>query len=1168
MQLKKIKLCGFKSFVDEITIPIEGCLTAIVGPNGCGKSNIIDAIRWVMGESSAKHLRGGSMADVIFNGSATRKAVNTASVELVFDNSDGKIGGAYAHQPTLAIKRQVSREGTSLYSLNGSRCRRKEITDLFLGTGLGARSYAIIEQGTISRIVEAKPDDLRVHIEEAAGISKYKERRHETETRMRHTRENLERLTDLRDEMAKQLKHLQKQAAKAEKYTALTQQQQRYKLELLAMRWQQHHRQDLQLAKKLQAISDEQQRLSLLQQQRQQQLAVKKAEQQQLQQQIGLTQQAHYQLETEIVRLQQLIAHNKKNQLETGVEIKRLQQTAIKTLTDYQQELTLVKTLAQQLQENQAALLIAEQVKQQTHQTQQQLATQQATWQQQWDGYRDEAAQQQQLQQLQQLKITQLNRQNQQIQLRLGALQQQRSELSSTQLSTDTADLEQSLSTLKQQLTTQSKQLKTTQQQQQQQKQQLKSTAQTLHQQQTTLHNLNGKITALTLLQQHASAKDNKKLTTWLDTRQLTNSPQLLSLLTVETGWENALEIVLGSTLHALCIEKINHLFTDLERLADSSLVLIENKPCPALSTTQLPLLIDKITTTVDLTSLLTGIYCAIDLAEAHGLIPQLAAHESIITRQGIWLGSHWLKLSATDSSHSGVLQREQQLRLLKRQQHTSEQQIQQQTKHTTQLEQALQQNELDIESMRDQEQLLTLKVATQTTQISANQAKLVQQQQRLQQIDTEINGLHDDTTTDTAQLADAEKVSHQLQTALKKLATEKNSLQLQQQHLQQQSPSIEQATAQATQQLHHLQAQSESLIVAQKAAEKHSESLQQQQHQSKVHLEGLQRKHQSTTQPLNDEKISLEKLTLKKSTLTARLRTQNEQQLPLATAITTLKQTTTALQQQQTEQQARLEKLRFEQQETQVRQQTIREQLDELAANLDDVLKQLTSDSKIDKWKQSLKEISDKIERLGTINLTALDEFNTQSSRKALLDEQHQDLITALATLAEAIEKIDQETRLRFKATFDKINKGLQEKFPKLFGGGQAYLTLTEPKILESGVNIIARPPGKKNSSIHLLSGGEKALTAVALVFSIFELNPAPFCLLDEVDAPLDDANVGRFSKLVKEMAQSVQFLFISHNKVTMEIAEQLTGVTMKEAGVSRIVAVNINEAVQWAKN
>jgi chromosome segregation protein len=1168
MKLEKIKLSGFKSFVDQVTIPIEGNLIAIVGPNGCGKSNIIDAIRWVMGESSAKHLRGASMADVVFNGSATRKPVSTASVELVFDNSEGKVGGEYAEYTKLAIKRQISRDGPSVYFLNGTRCRRKDITDLFLGTGLGARSYAIIEQGTISRIVEAKPDDLRGHIEEAAGISKYKERRHETETRMRHTHENLERLTDLRNEISQQLNHLQKQANKAEKYTTLKKQQRLYKLELLAMHWNQQHLLDKKLDEKLQQVACEHNRLFLLHREHEKAIGDKRCQQKQQQQQIDSTQKKFYQLNTETVKLQQIIENNERSLQETQLEIERLQESSKTALNKYQQECVLLDDFKQQLIQTQENLVLAEEVKEQTLEQQQKLEQQQSNWQQQWEHYRHNEGQQRQQIQLQQLKISQLTHQSQQLQSRLEKLHQERGQLSVTQLQLDINNLEQSIAFIEQQSDKLQQQLTTCQQQSAQHLQQLKNSQQILHKNQATLHTINGKITSLELLQQHAMEQDKAQLTAWLTENQLIEQPRLFEFLEVETGWEAALEIVLAQSLHAVCIDNINNIIPQLSSLNDHALALFENKPLlvnhPVLA---LPSLLEKINAPFDLAGLLTGIYCANNVDEARTLIEKLNPHESIITPEGTWLGRDWLTIAAKNSRNTGVLQREKQLRTLKQQQNHTQKEIHKRQQIVIDLDVTLKQLESKIENLRSQEKSLNSQASIEKSQISANQAKFEQQQYRLQHINTEIEELEFTLTDETEQLVEMEILMQEAVEVLKNLSTKKETLETEQQQLQQQNEQVTDAVMQANQQFHNFKSQLESLTVAKKAAEKHRESLQQQQNQSQLRINSLQAKRETALTPLDDERIKLEQLTIQKLALDAVLIEQRQQQQVTEVEINHLDKALSTTQQQMLMQKEALDKQRFEQQETQVRQQTFIEQLKELEADVETVLKNLTEGAELQQWKKLLGEVSAKIERLGSINLTAIDEFKSQSTRKSFLDEQHNDLTEALNVLLEAIEKIDKETRLRFKATFDRINTGLQEKFPKLFGGGQAYLELTEQNLLESGVNIIAKPPGKKNSSIHLLSGGEKALTAIALVFSIFELNPAPFCLLDEVDAPLDDANVGRFSKMVEQMSESVQFLFISHNKVTMEIAQQLTGVTMKEAGVSRMVAVNIENAVELAE-
>jgi chromosome segregation protein len=677
MKLEKIKLSGFKSFVDQTVIPIGRTITAIVGPNGCGKSNIIDAVRWVMGESSAKHLRGGNMADVIFNGCATRKPVSVATVELIFDNSAGKIGGEYSQYAKLAIKRQVSRDGQSLYSLNGNRCRRKDITDLFLGTGLGSRSYAIIEQGTISRMVEAKPDELRVHIEEAAGISKYKERRHETQNHISHTRENLQRLTDLRLEVATQVKQLQKQAEKAEKYVALKKQQRLLKLQLTALRWQAHQQLAEQLQAKLRTLMAEQERLQAVRKTSEDHLQQQRSEQKIQQQQLDATQVQFYQSTAKVAQLAQTIEHEQQNSQQFSYEINQLQQQLEIDSHEYQQELTQLEELKQHYLRIEQELQTAQHQQQQAIAAQQQGQQQQAAWQQQWQLHQSEAARQQTAVQVQQANIHQLQLHSQQLQIRLAKSQQEWKSLSATDLSLEIEELAETIALVDQQKQTVSEQRLRLQQQMQRQTEQVKQLHPQLHNLRSQLQTLTGKMTSLELLQQHALGNDKKNRQAWLKQQHLENQPPLAAFLQVETGWEQAVEIVLGDYLAALCVDSFSAVAEHVSALDNESLVLFETSPPPAKPPAlSLPRLLDKINSAWDLSSLLAGVYCVESLSTAQQLRKQLKANESIMTMDGIWLGSHWLKLSAAHDHRRGVLQREQQLRELKHQQQAVDLQI------------------------------------------------------------------------------------------------------------------------------------------------------------------------------------------------------------------------------------------------------------------------------------------------------------------------------------------------------------------------------------------------------------------------------------------------------------------------------------------------------------
>jgi chromosome segregation protein len=1169
MKLEKIKLSGFKSFVDQTVIPITGNLTAIVGPNGCGKSNIIDAVRWVMGESSAKHLRGGSMADVIFNGSSGRKPVSTASVELVFDNSEGKLGGEYAQYDTIAIKRQVSRDGQSLYMLNGSRCRRKDITDIFLGTGLGSRSYAIIEQGTISRMVEAKPEDLRIHIEEAAGISKYKERRHETEARMKHTRENLERLNDLREEVEKQLKHLQKQAEKAEKYTELKKQERQFRLELLAMRWNAYHQAAQQLEIKLQAVAAEHNRLFVQLRDINNSLEDKRVEHKVQQQHTASSQGEYYQVVAEVSGLEQAIKHNEMSHEETRLEINRSRQQADQALSELQADVQQLEEIRQALEESEEALIVAEERQDEVLHLQQESQHQRTSWQQQWEAYRTESAKYKEQAEVHRVKTGQLESQSRQLQIRLDKLHGERDELSASQLQTDIETLDAGIELIESQRADLQSQLEQLHQQIREQRQQVKVLHDELHARRSEMHGVKGKITSLELLQQHAMGKDNKNLTAWLAQMNLADSQRLAEFLEVESGWETAVETVLGGYLEAICIDSADAVMPGLPHLANESLTLVETSLRSSAEAGAPPTqLLGKVKAPWDLSDLLSGVYCADTAEAARTLSTRLKPYESVITPDGTWFGPGWLKIIRAKDSKTGVLQREKELRLLKHRQEELQFEIEGFEDQLETTEASLKEAEVNRESMQRQDSSLGSELSLKNAEFSAYSARWEHQQRRLAQVHQEIDDIVHETTENAALIAESRLLREEAEQALATLDQERQSLEALNQELQSRQHEAEQSVHEARQQVYSIKAQVESLKSSENLTARQIERLQVQHQQAVERIGELEKKLQQTLAPLDQEKQQLEQLYSSKDRLEADLKTQRQAQDELELVITHLSEEQVRVQRALESEKEALDKIRFELQESKVRQQTVNEQLKEIDADAEQVLKNLSEQAEEQSWKRRVDDLTAQIERLGTINLTAIEEYKAQSERMDFLNEQHADLIEALQTLDQAISKIDKESRLRFKETFDKINGGLQEKFPKLFGGGQAYLELTEQDLLESGVNIIARPPGKKNSSIHLLSGGEKALTAVALVFSIFELNPAPFCLLDEVDAPLDDANVGRFSRMVEEMSASVQFLYISHNKATMEIAKQLAGVTMKEPGVSRMVAVDIEEAVSLAEN
>jgi chromosome segregation protein len=1152
-----------------------------------------------MGESSAKHLRGGNMADVIFNGSSGRKPVSTASVELVFNNSEGKLGGEYAQYDTIAIKRQVSRDGQSLFMLNGAKCRRKDITDLFLGTGLGSRSYAIIEQGTISRMVEAKPEDLRLHIEEAAGISKYKERRVETETRMKHTRENLERLNDLREEVDKQLKHLQKQAEKAEKYTLLKKQERQFKLELLGLRWNAYQHTAETLETTLHEVAAEHNRLFMQVRDLDTAITGQRTSHKFQQQQFNQIQGDYYTVSADVGRLEQAIAHQHNSHQQTVQDIQRTRQQIEQLHQEIAVDAETLASLRHDLLIAEGALDATQDRQDDCLDKQQDMQQQRLLWQHQWDRYRTESSKYREQAEIQRLKTEQLGNQNRQLHSRLEKLLHEREELSVNDVSGDIAELDESIQTMAFERENLHTQLEQQQHFIREHRQQAKTAQEDLNVRRAELHSINGQITSLELLQQHAMGKANGNLQDWLTASGLGNSQRLAEFLEVQTGWEKAVETVLGNTLEAVCVGAITPLTGNLANVDDSLMLFAVTAVAAAdnkgngNSAIAAQRLQDKISAPSALGSLLAGVYCAADLTEALDLSKQLHAHESIVTPDGIWLGVDWLKISRIQDSKTGLLQREKTLRTLKQRQVIVQEDIDHLAGRQEAGELALKTAEQQREYLQQQLNLVNGEWSQKNAQLSAQSARFEQQQRRLQQIQQDVDSIREEVTENSERLAEVAMLQEAAESVLFEQDSQRGQLEALDQHLQQQQRQLDNAVNEARQQVFDSKTKLENLRALALATDKQRTRSQDQLSKAQGYLDELEQKARQTLSPLDTEKQLLAQKTEEKQCLETQLKSQRQIQDDSEAKIVQLSEDHTRSQRVLEKQKERLDGLRFELQENQVRQQTINEQLGEMMADVRQILLALPADADELCWKKTADDITVQIERLGTINLSAIEEYQAQSERMKFLNEQHADLSEALQTLDQAISKIDQESRLRFKETFDKINSGLQEKFPKLFGGGQAYLELVDngkeayplghkggrtptvvdtggvagQNLLEAGVNIIARPPGKRNSSIHLLSGGEKALTAVALVFAIFELNPAPFCLLDEVDAPLDDANVGRFSKMVEAMSETVQFLYISHNKVTMEIAKQLAGVTMKEPGVSRMVSVDIEEAVSLAE-
>ncbi|MGB4246916.1 MAG: chromosome segregation protein SMC [Pseudohongiellaceae bacterium] len=1168
MRLKCIKLAGFKSFVDPTTVNFPSNLCAVVGPNGCGKSNIIDAVRWVMGESSAKNLRGENMTDVIFNGSGGRKPVGQASIELVFDNSDNRIKGEYAQYSEISIKRKVSRDGQSGYMLNGTKCRRRDITDIFLGTGLGPRSYSIIEQGMVSRLIESRPEDLRIFIEEAAGISKYKERRRETENRIKRTRENLERLTDLRDELGRQLQHLHRQAQAAEKYGEFKQQERAMTAQHNALRWKALND---ELQRKQAVISELEITIeATVAQQRAAEAQIEKhlADNSEFNDQLSEIQGRYYSLGSDIARIEQSIEHHIERVGQLKRDLDETRQGFGLTQGELESDVAKVSALESELRVIEPKLEEAQAVEEESAFALEEAEEKMQQWQHEWDEFNQRAEEPRQIAEVEQSRIQQLEKIVERGLDRKARLQEEKKALGDNPEQDVIDELSIQVSHLEEQLEQHQTSNSELADQIEEERSRVQTIASDLDRARSELQSLKGRHSSLEALQKAALGRNNEGLNRWLQSRNLGQNKRLGESIRVASGYEAAVEAVLGDYLQSICVENISSVETLLQELPAGLLSLVDtgvvsDKPAAAAGRTPLS---GKIESSWDSAALLSGIYVADDLNDALALRGSLVAGESVVTKQGMWLGKSWIRVRKTADEKAGLLERKGEISRLEENIALQQSRVDELVEAQTHSRQALR----DIESRREDVQRQIAQTARQyseqKSQLGARLMKVEQTTLRRERLQHELDELTKQLTIEEENTALARS---NLQAALDTMEQDTER----KEHLLQQRDERREKLDQCRQKARHDKDTSHQLALQQQSLNSQLKSVRDtldrmasQVQRAKERIESLTRQLADSDSPLEMKKAELE-LQLQK-------RLEVEEQLNAAKARADGNEHTLRTLEQQRAQFERVagglrEQLmehRLKSEGDVVKRAALQDQLIESKYDLQTVLANLPEDLDQAACERELEAIGNRIQRLGAINLAAIDEYKQQSERKVYLDSQNDDLERALVTLENAIRKIDKETRTRFKETFDKINAGLQDLFPKVFGGGHAYLDMTGEDLLDTGVAIMARPPGKKNSTIHLLSGGEKAMTAIALVFSIFQLNPSPFCMLDEVDAPLDDANVGRYARLVKEMSEHVQFVFITHNKLTMEMANQLLGVTMHEPGVSRIVDVDIAEAAELA--
>nr|WP_295080202.1 chromosome segregation protein SMC [uncultured Roseateles sp.] len=1169
MRLNSIKLSGFKSFADPTVFQLPGQLVGVVGPNGCGKSNIMDAVRWVLGESKASELRGESMQDVIFNGSGNRKPASRASVELVFANEDGRAGGQWNQFAEIAVKRLLTRDGTSSYFINNQPVRRRDVQDVFLGTGLGPRAYAIIGQGTISRIIESKPEEMRMFLEEAAGVSKYKERRRETENRLKDTRENLTRVDDILRELNNNLEKLEKQAEVAATYRSL-QDSGTLKLHQL---WFLKHRD----------ATSEQTRVKAEHSEAVNALESRMAELRHVEAELEEVRQAHYaagdelhasqgrfaEAQLEVSRLEERIRYVVEGRQRVEARLLELQTQNGQWLERSQQAQDELENIAEQIAgaEEQSEILAAQAEEQQANLPNAEDAVRAA--QAKANEQRSAVVQVQQQIQVLAAESRSIDEQSRQLRTRRERLASERQAL----VAPDAARLDE----LKQQSAAADESRDVADARLQELQEQVpaldearRQAQQDANAQQGRQGDLSARLDALRALQEKVQTEG--KLKPWLAKHGLDGLPGLWTKLHIEAGWENALEAALRERLGALEVgrlETVRAFASDAPpaRLAfyspPNNFIANTHETLPRLSDL---LRLQDAGLKALLNDWLEGVYTAASMDEALAARAQLTHGELIMTAGGHAVSQFAVSFYAPDTEQAGMLARAQEIEQLVLE-------LRAQALIAEDAKSALVRAEAAY--TEGSQRLLNLRHEAGETQSRAHQlqVELLRLNSQAEAASSRRTQLEDELFEIDAQNEELQERRMTGEARFEELDLQLASTQERHAELDDGVIAAERKLAEAREQLRALERRAQEAQYSARALASRRGELQrsietavQQQQTNAQSIESLQRELGT----LNDAAAQAglqDALALKMERehalaavrsgyddLSLRLRKADEQRLTFERSLDPLRE--------------RITKLQLEEQAAQLGGAQYLEQLNAAGVDLDELAKTVEAGQvKLYGLQGEIDRINREVAALGAVNLAALDELTAARERKTFLDSQCADLQSAMKTLEDAIHKIDLETRDLLGATFDQVNMHFGRMFPTLFGGGQAKLVMTGEEILDAGIQVMAQPPGKKNSTIHLLSGGEKALTAIALVFAIFQLNPAPFCLLDEVDAPLDDANTERYAKLVAEMSSGTQFLFISHNKIAMEMAEQLIGVTMQEQGVSRIVAVDMDKALAMAE-
>jgi chromosome segregation protein len=1169
VRLTSIKLSGFKSFAELTNFQVPGQLVGVVGPNGCGKSNIIDAVRWVLGESKASELRGESMQDVIFNGTTTRKPAGRASVELVFDNADGKAAGQWGQYAEIAVKRTLTRDGTSTYYINNQAVRRRDIQDIFLGTGLGPRAYAIIGQGMISRIIEARPEELRIFLEEAAGVSKYKERRRETENRLHDTRENLLRVDDILRELNANLEKLQGQAAVAQKFHALQADQEEKQRLLWLLRKneakgeQERHFRDIEKA--------------------QTDLEEQTAKLRHVETELEHMRQAHYaggdRLHTAQGHLYQTNSEigSLEAQIRFVIESRNRLQSQLNSLTaqrdQWQRQGTQFQDdLAEAELHREEHAVRVEQARQSAQEQHDRIPALEQAWREAQLSTAESRAKIMQAQQ--QIELESAHQRNasnilNSLAVRRERLTQEKGGLSmpdAAHLTNLKLQLEEKQAALEEA----GMQLEEAQEQQPRLEEERRTAQERVNTESANNAQLEARLLALKQLQENVQTQG--KVQPWLEKHELGKLPRLWQKLDIAAGWETALEAVLRERTSALEMSNLDWAKAFFNDAPPAKLALFSPDAVtppvpegpPGLKSLLSLLQLNDPSLRALMQDWLNQVYVANDAASAFADRAKLPAGGYFVTQQGHMVGRNSVRFHASDSEQDGMLARQHEIENIGKQLRAQQMLADEARSRAVRAEAALTQSVQRLQELRQRVTSLT-----QTAHgLQLDVMKLSEVQERFNQRSAQIVS---DLAEIATQEAEQQQVKAESEAKFEQLDADLGAMQEAHEEGQTAYLAREQQLNDARNRLREVERSAQEAEFAEKAhcsrIEELKRSIATALEQAAQLFANMQQGHLEL-ESLDDQaaQAGLQSLLDKRSDQERALADARHELDQLSQKLRHHEETRMQSERSLQPQRDRIMELQLKEQAARLNQEQYAQQLAEVQADEAALTEKLNSDIRPSWLQGEVTRLTNAIAALGAVNLAALDELTQASERKNFLDAQNADLTEAINTLQDAIHKIDKETRDLLQNTFDQVNTHFGELFPILFGGGNAKLVMTGDEILDSGVQVMAQPPGKKNATIHLLSGGEKALTATALVFSMFQLNPAPFCLLDEVDAPLDDANTERFCNMVKRMASHTQFLFISHNKIAMEMAQQLIGVTMQEQGVSRIVAVDMESAASFA--